>query len=58
MASVGLDALGRHKLGGVIPVGAIFRGSLKVGAAVRALRGGGHRGPSNGVPVAAARTAE
>jgi MoaA/NifB/PqqE/SkfB family radical SAM enzyme len=56
MASVGLDALGRHKIGGFIPVGAIFRGSLRVGAAVRALRGGGHGGSSNGVPVAARAT--
>jgi sulfatase maturation enzyme AslB (radical SAM superfamily) len=39
MASVGLQALGRHRLGGVVPLDAIFTGSLAVGRAVRALRG-------------------
>lgn len=46
MASVGLDALGRYKLGGVVPVGAIFKGSLAVGSAVRGLRGGGSTTPA------------
>ena len=41
MASVGLQAVGEYRLGGVIPVGRIFDASLKVGAGVRALRGGG-----------------
>jgi MoaA/NifB/PqqE/SkfB family radical SAM enzyme len=31
MASMGLAAIGAHKLGGVIPVGAIFRASVKIG---------------------------
>ena len=31
IASMGLAAVGNHKLGGVIPVGAIFRASVKVG---------------------------
>jgi MoaA/NifB/PqqE/SkfB family radical SAM enzyme len=39
MASVGLAALGDYKLGGVLPLNTIFNGSLKVGAAVRAVRG-------------------
>ena len=38
MASVGLGALGRHKVAGV-SVGTIFKGSLAVGAAVRRVRG-------------------
>ncbi|MBY0375825.1 MAG: radical SAM protein [Bryobacteraceae bacterium] len=32
IASMGLAAVGNHKLGGVIPVGAIFRASVKIGA--------------------------
>jgi MoaA/NifB/PqqE/SkfB family radical SAM enzyme len=39
MASAGLEAVGRHKLGGAVRVGAIFAGSLKVGHAVRTWRG-------------------
>jgi MoaA/NifB/PqqE/SkfB family radical SAM enzyme len=39
MASVGLGALGDHKLGGVIALRSIFNGSLAVGAGVRKLRG-------------------
>jgi len=31
MASMGLAAVAAHKLGGIIPVGAIFRASLKIG---------------------------
>lgn len=38
MASVGLAALGDYRLGGVIPLRAIFAGSLAVGRASRALR--------------------
>jgi hypothetical protein len=33
IASMGLAAVAAHKLGGVIPVGAIFRASLKIGEA-------------------------
>jgi hypothetical protein len=40
MASVGLEALGRYKLGGVVPLKTIFAGSLAVGRAARAMRGG------------------
>jgi MoaA/NifB/PqqE/SkfB family radical SAM enzyme len=40
MASVGLGALGKYKLGGVVPLSTIFSGSLAVGRAARALRGG------------------
>jgi sulfatase maturation enzyme AslB (radical SAM superfamily) len=39
MASVGLAALGDHRLGGVIPLRAIFDGSIKVGEAARRWRG-------------------
>ncbi|MGE0043996.1 MAG: radical SAM protein, partial [Vicinamibacterales bacterium] len=42
MASAGLEAVGRHRLPGGLRVGAIFDGSLAVGAAVRRLRGGSH----------------
>jgi MoaA/NifB/PqqE/SkfB family radical SAM enzyme len=38
MASAGLAAVGRHRLFGVIPVGTIFSGSLKIGERVRRLR--------------------
>ncbi|MEZ5316111.1 MAG: radical SAM protein [Vicinamibacterales bacterium] len=40
MASVGLDAVGRYKLGNVVPVKTIFDASLRVGDGVRFLRGG------------------
>jgi MoaA/NifB/PqqE/SkfB family radical SAM enzyme len=39
MASVGLDALGRYKLGGLLPLKAIFNTSIRVGEGVRRLRG-------------------
>ena len=39
MASVGLEALGRYRLGGVLPLKTIFAGSLAVGRVARALRG-------------------
>ncbi|MEO8483259.1 MAG: radical SAM protein, partial [Acidobacteriota bacterium] len=49
IASVGLDALGRYKLGGVVPVSVLFKGSLAVGAMMRGLRGGSNSGrPSGG----------
>ena len=38
MASAGLEAIGRHRLRGGIPVGRIFYASLKVGKAVEKLR--------------------
>ena len=38
IASAGLAAVARHQLFGVIPVGSIFDGSLKVGERVRKLR--------------------
>lgn len=37
LASAGLEAVGRHKLGG-IPLGEIFHASLRVGRAVKRLR--------------------
>jgi len=39
MASAGLDALGRYKLGGVMPLKHIFTGSLAVGRAARLVTG-------------------
>jgi sulfatase maturation enzyme AslB (radical SAM superfamily) len=38
IASAGLEAIGRHKLTGGIPVGAIFYASLKVGSTVQRLK--------------------
>jgi len=38
VASAGLGAVGRHRLFGFIPVGSIFRGSIKVGEHIRRLR--------------------
>ncbi|MEO8678590.1 MAG: radical SAM protein [Vicinamibacterales bacterium] len=38
MASAGLAAIGRHRLGGLIPIDALFRGSLGVGRAARGAR--------------------
>ena len=46
MASVGLGALGDYKLGGVLPLRAIFNTSFKIGDGMRRLRGengNGHR---------------
>ena len=40
MASAGLAAVGRHRLGGVVPIDALFNASLRVGAAVAAARRG------------------
>lgn len=40
MASVGLNALGEYRLGGLIPLRQIFRGSLAVGRAVRRVADG------------------
>ena len=42
IASMGLAAVAAHKLGGVIPVGAIFKASIKIGQA-RAKRDSRHR---------------
>ena len=44
MASVGLAALGEHRLGGVMPLRTIFDGSFRVGAAARRLRGANGHG--------------
>lgn len=41
LASVGLDALGEYRLGGIVPLKTVFTGSLAVGRAVRRLRGAG-----------------
>ena len=38
MASAGLAAVGRHKLGGVIPIDALFAGSLRIGRTIAAAR--------------------
>jgi len=39
MASVGFEALGQYRLGGVIPLKTIFTGSLRAGKIARRLRG-------------------
>jgi hypothetical protein len=39
IATAGLEAIGRHKLKGFLPVGKIFNASLRVGEAVERLRG-------------------
>jgi sulfatase maturation enzyme AslB (radical SAM superfamily) len=38
MASAGLKAVGRHKLGSLVPVGAIFNASFAIGRAVKSVR--------------------
>jgi sulfatase maturation enzyme AslB (radical SAM superfamily) len=47
IASAGLEAIGRHKLKGAVPVGQIFNASLRVGKAVGKIREmtGGRRDP-------------
>jgi len=53
LASVGLGALGNYKLGGVLPLRAIFNASIAVGNGMRRLRGGtdGHAATSPAVPA-------
>ena len=41
MASAGLDAMGRYRLGGVLPLRAIFDTSRRVGDGIRRLREAG-----------------
>ena len=50
MASAALDALGRYRLGGAVPLNAIFAGSLKVGDGVRFFR---REKATTGVPTPA-----
>jgi MoaA/NifB/PqqE/SkfB family radical SAM enzyme len=38
MASAGLAAVGRHRLGGVVPIDALFAGSLRIGRTISAAR--------------------
>jgi hypothetical protein len=40
MASAGLAAVGRHRLGGVVPIDALFAGSLRIGRTIAARRRG------------------
>jgi sulfatase maturation enzyme AslB (radical SAM superfamily) len=56
MASAGLDALGRYRLGGVVPLRTLFGGSLAVGSVVRAFRG--DRAPRSNRPADVARPIE
>ena len=46
IASAGLEAIGRHRLKGGLPVGKIFYASMKVGQTVARLRQGTGQGPS------------
>jgi len=50
MASVGLDALGRYKLGGVVSLKTLFNGSIRVGDGMRKFRsiGASSRNGTNG----------
>lgn len=45
MASAGLAAVGRHRLGGLIPIDVLFKGSIRVGQAVSRLRRAEHAQP-------------
>ncbi|HEX5107227.1 MAG TPA: radical SAM protein [Vicinamibacterales bacterium] len=45
LASAGLEAIGRHRLKGGVPVGKIFYASLRIGKAVERLRGATVRRP-------------
>jgi sulfatase maturation enzyme AslB (radical SAM superfamily) len=47
MASVGFEALGQYRLGGVIPLKSILTSSLKTGGIVRRLRGGAMPGTAS-----------
>jgi hypothetical protein len=38
MASAGLAAVGRHRLGGVVPIDVLFSGSLWIGRTIAAAR--------------------
>ena len=38
MASAGLAAIGRHRLGGLLPIDALFAGSLRIGRTIAAAR--------------------
>jgi MoaA/NifB/PqqE/SkfB family radical SAM enzyme len=60
MASVGLEALGKHKLGGMLPLKTIFEGSIRVGHAFRSMRGGpdGQRNGRQPAPPVAAKNSE
>ncbi len=51
IASAGLEAIGRHRLGGYIPVGQIFYASVKVGRAVARVRQLGRPAPPTGAPL-------
>jgi MoaA/NifB/PqqE/SkfB family radical SAM enzyme len=48
MASVGLAAVAKYRLGGVVPVGTIFDASLRVGSGMRRLRGAAAKGNGKG----------
>jgi MoaA/NifB/PqqE/SkfB family radical SAM enzyme len=50
IASAGLEAIGRHRLKGGIPVGKIFYASLAVGRTVARMRGGVAAPPGGTVP--------
>ena len=45
VASAGLAAVGRHKLAGFIPVGAIFGASVAIGATIRRMRSPAKQAP-------------
>ena len=56
MASAGLAAVGRHRLGGMIPIDPLFDGSIRVGQAVNGLRH--DAGPSAMSPTSERRSGD
>jgi sulfatase maturation enzyme AslB (radical SAM superfamily) len=52
MASMGLAAIGNHKLGGVLPVDIIFRTSLVIGQFFAGIKGNGDRECGQTLPLA------
>jgi MoaA/NifB/PqqE/SkfB family radical SAM enzyme len=54
MASVGLEAVGKYRLGGMLPLKTIFRSSIQVGSVVREARSADSNWYSNGHTHAAA----
>src|SRR5215471_13828744 len=55
MASVGFEALGNYRWGGVVPLRHIFTGSFAIGSGFRALRGEAARTDSDGTRPSASK---
>jgi hypothetical protein len=52
IASMGLAAIGNHKLGGALPVGIVFRTSLRIGQLVAGTKANGDRECGQTLPLA------